>query len=161
MPPDLNSLPTSRSPSNAGSPLQLRPRRASSNIGPANDLFQHNPPSPHSPVMSSLHAAAAINASRQRSPSTSRAAVNQERRRSGLPDLDPSITTPGEAQRTSYLNESAVSDATNPMAMADLHHQRQRAPSLGQLHQQLESEQEAQVVSSRIARFVKWRSDTV
>lgn len=51
---------------------------------------------------------------------------------------DPAMPSPGELQHDSV-------DTRTAWATADPHHQ--RAPSIGELHQQLETEQEAQVVS--------------
>lgn len=58
--------------------------------------------------------------------------------------------TPGSAHRASMghaiRTASPTSHGSSPIfATADPHHQ--RAPSLGELHQELEQEQEAQVVS--------------
>ena len=69
---------------------------------------------------------------------------------------DPSLPPPGE-----MINEGAQAGyrATSPMSMAgspiigsvDPHHF--RTPSLGDIHQELEQEQEAQVVSQLFYRF--------
>ncbi|KAI9655557.1 MAG: hypothetical protein M1821_005350 [Bathelium mastoideum] len=129
MPPDLNSLPPSRSPSGSSSPLQLRPTQNSA----------ENPrgsSSPHSP----LAATASVNV----------AGLGQDSRRSSrrrsslMTNLnlnDPTSTDPQSqlpVSSTASLSRSPV-----PMATADPHHH--RAPSLGELHQELEAEQEAQV----------------
>lgn len=146
MAPDLNSLPPSRSPS--GTPLQPRPTGS---------------PSPRSSSLS-LAASATINAgiqnedSRRSSSSSNRNRPSvqvgrSERRRSNvamnLNLNDPSLPGPGELQAGdprssighSFRNASPHSIGGSP-TMA--HHQ--RAPSLGELHQELEQEQEAQVV---------------
>jgi hypothetical protein len=60
---------------------------------------------------------------------------------------DPGLPPPGE-----MINESAAYRATSPLSMTgspiigsvDPHHY--RTPSLGEIHQELEQEQEAQVV---------------
>lgn len=62
---------------------------------------------------------------------------------------DPTLPAPGEMisehQVSSYRNSSPQSLAGSPIiATGDPHHQ--RAPSLGEIHQELEQEQEAQVV---------------
>ncbi|MCJ1468535.1 hypothetical protein MMC07_007164 [Pseudocyphellaria aurata] len=134
MAPDLNSLPPSRSPS--GTPLQPRPTGS---------------PSPRSSSLS-LAASATINAGIQNeefhrsssSSSRNRPSVNfgrSERRRSNVPlnlNLnDPSLPGPGELQAGDPRSHSFGGSP----AMA--HHQ--RAPSLGELHQELEQEQEFQV----------------
>ncbi|KAI9685809.1 MAG: hypothetical protein M1820_010727 [Bogoriella megaspora] len=128
MPPDLNSLPPSRSQSGSNSPLQLRPSQASP------DAPRVSTSSPHSP----LAAAASMNAAGI-SPDNRR----RERRRSSLMTNlnlnDPgSNPTSGADSGTGSFSRSPI-----PMATADPHHH--RAPSLGELHQELEAEQEAQV----------------
>ncbi|KAI4149518.1 MAG: hypothetical protein LQ341_001293 [Variospora aurantia] len=146
MAPDLNSLPPSRSPV------------------PANSLDRRQPasPSPRSSSVS-LAAAATINAGIQhqdsrRSSISSRS--NQqpshpgraERRRSNVATNltlnDPTLPGPGELQsidhRTSLPQpfRTASPQSMGSPTTAPPHH---RAPSLGELHQELEQEQEAQV----------------
>ena len=63
---------------------------------------------------------------------------------------DPALPGPGEMQasghrHSAFRTASPHSRGGSPTT-ADPHHQ--RAPSLGELHQELEAEQEAQVVSS-------------
>lgn len=161
MAPDLNSLPPSRSPS--GSPLQSRVLRSNP------ETLRHQTPSP-SPRSSSvsLAAAATINAgiqnqdSRRSSIGSNRTrgstqAVRNERRRSivmmNLNLNDPSLPGPGELQSSdhrasighSFSTSSPHSIGGSPIiGTGDPHHQ--RAPSLGEIHQELEQEQEAQVV---------------
>lgn len=162
MAPDLNSLPPSRSPS--GSPLQPRVR-ASSGEG----LHRRSgSPSPRSSTLS-LAASASINAgfqnedSRRSSSSASQRNLppvqvrrSSERQRSNvamnLSLNDPSLPGPGELHSREqsrplvghhYPAVSPHSLGGSPILMA--HHQ--RAPSLGELHQELEQEQEAQVVN--------------
>lgn len=136
MSPDLNSLPPRR-PSMT-SPLSDRARRISVNT---NDT---SPPSPHSPSLSSLAAAATINAGLH--SSSSQASPSLERRRSSLLNTishnDPSIPAPGEMQHSSGRSPRAGRTSFS-MNTADPHHNRQ--PSLGDLHQELEAEQESQV----------------
>lgn len=105
----------------------------------------------------SLQAAATMNAGLQHEPSRRssssslnrhRSSPQQGRRRSAvLMNLqlnDPSVPAPGE-----MVNEHAGQNNISPLplsaspSMADPHHH--RAPSLGELHQELEAEQEAHV----------------
>ncbi len=146
MAPDLNSLPPSRSPS--GTPLQTRRPTAS--------------PSPRSSSLS-LAASATINAgihnedSRRSSTSSTRnrpatTVGRRERRRSNaaLNLNDPGIPGPGELQfgdpRSSMGYNFRTSSPHSLGGSPTLAHH-QRTPSLGELHQELEQEQEAQVVS--------------
>lgn len=149
MPPDLNSLPPSRS--TTSSPLHQR------NMPLSSDAPIHSP-SPRS-SSTSLAATANINAaslSRQpsrSSPHSSRPSFSERRRSGVLNLLDPSIPAPGELQSGDHRSSIAYSFRTasptslggSPtIATGDPHHQ--RAPSLGEIHQELEQEQEAQVV---------------
>ncbi|KAF2212971.1 hypothetical protein CERZMDRAFT_96645 [Cercospora zeae-maydis SCOH1-5] len=159
MPPDLNTLPTSRPPSGPGSPVTARPRRISIST---QDAARPSPPSPRSPSLSSLQAAATINAGLHRSPS--RASPSVERRRSSLMNNlllnDPAVPAPGEFQNSSG---GQGSNAGSPrlgrrsfvLNTADPHHHRQ--PSLGELHQELENEQEAQV--NRLLHMIRIQQD--
>ncbi|KAI4233410.1 MAG: hypothetical protein L6R40_007074 [Gallowayella cf. fulva] len=133
MAPDLNSLPPSRSPVNPGA----------------------FPPSPRSSSVS-LAAAATINAGiqqQQDSRPSSISSRSQQRRLSNvaLNLHDPSLPAPGELQSSDHRARGSsigqpfrtsspqnIGSPTNPLS----HH---RAPSLGELHQELEQEQEAQV----------------
>lgn len=161
MAPDLNSLPPSRSLTS--SPLQSRVMANSP------EALRRSTPSP-SPRSSSvsLAAAATINAgihnqdSRRSSVSSNRTWGSSqigraERRRSNvavnLNLNDPTLPGPGELPSSDP--RSSIGHAfrtTSPhtlggshtIATGDPHHQ--RAPSLGELHQELEQEQEAQVV---------------
>ncbi|KAL8853816.1 MAG: hypothetical protein Q9221_001287 [Calogaya cf. arnoldii] len=141
MAPDLNSLPPSRSPVNS----------------------RQQPPSPRSSSVS-LAAAASINAGIQqqdsrRSSVSSRS--NQQPTQAGRRDRrlsnvalnlnDPSLPGPGEFQPSDHgARGSSVGQpfrTSSPQSIgspttAPPHH---RAPSLGELHQELEQEQEAQV----------------
>ncbi|KAF2193254.1 hypothetical protein K469DRAFT_653196 [Zopfia rhizophila CBS 207.26] len=137
MPPDLNSLPPSRSAS--GSPLHTR-------MANANPPNAPSPPASHTPPHS-LAAAATMNAgiqneeSRRPSGSSMRRDVERARRRSSirmnLNLNDPSLPAPGEMQMSPSARARAPAWPTSP------HHE--RAPSLGELHQELEYEQEGQV----------------
>lgn len=161
MAPDLNSLPPSSSPNS--SPLQSRVMANSP------EALRRSTPSP-SPRSSSvfLAAAATINAgihtqeSRRSSISSNRNRGSPqigraERRRSNvvmnLNLNDPTLPGPGELQPSdprssighSFRTSSPQTLGGSPtIATGDPHHQ--RAPSLGELHQELEQEQEAQVV---------------
>lgn len=155
MAPDLNSLPPSRSPVYA------------------NGLDRRQPasPSPRSSSVS-LAAAATINAGIQqqdsrRSSVSSRSnqqpsqSARAERRRSNvamnLNLNDPSLPGPGELQSSDHRTSipqafrTASPQSIGSPTSAPPHH---RAPSLGELHQELEQEQEAQVVSpsTRLSR---------
>ncbi|KAI4133637.1 MAG: hypothetical protein LQ338_000149 [Usnochroma carphineum] len=146
MAPDLNSLPPSRSPVHAN----------------GIDRRQPASPSPRSSSVS-LAAAATINAGIQQQdshrPSVSSRSNQQpsqsgraERRRSNvamnLNLNDPSLPGPGELQSSDHRTSMPPAFRTaSPQSMgspttAPPHH---RAPSLGELHQELEQEQEAQV----------------
>lgn len=137
----------------SGSPISQRPRRISI------DAARPSPPSPRSPSLSSLQAAAAINAGLHRSPG--RASPSLERRRSSLLNNltmnDPTVPSPGELQQTNGSNASSLRTGRRSFAMAtaDPHHQRQ--PSLGELHQELENEQEAQV--NRLLHMIRIQQD--
>ncbi|GAB7349062.1 hypothetical protein MBLNU459_g8023t1 [Dothideomycetes sp. NU459] len=165
MPPDLNSLPPSRSPSNSSSPLQSRPSMAASV-----EAF------PQSPSLSSLQAAAAINAGMHRSPGST--SPRFERRRSSLMTNlqlnDPAVPAPGEmlhahpypyphphshshSQAHSHRSPSLSTRTRSPPRLPDPQHH--RAPSLGQIHQELENEQEAQV--NRLLQMIRVQQDQI
>ncbi|KAI9811833.1 MAG: hypothetical protein M1827_005184 [Pycnora praestabilis] len=174
MPPDLNSLPPSRSPT--GSPLQSRMYQPN----PENLRRQTPSPSPRSSSVS-LAAAATINAGiqnedsrRSSSSSTNRnrnvaggaspqIGRNERRRSTVMMNLslnDPGLPGPGELQGgehrtsmgTAFSTASPQSIGGSPtVATGDPHHQ--RAPSLGEIHQELEQEQEAQV--NRLLQMIR------
>lgn len=169
MPPDLNSLPPSRSTSS--SPMQTRAVLASA---PTMEPLLHRRETP-SPLSSSvsLAAAATMNAadiSRRNSAAGSgrgspRAGRASERRRSvvaiNLNLNDPSIPGPGElpsSDHRSSISHSFVAASpstlggTSTVATGDPHHH-QRNPSLGEIHQELEQEQEAQV--NRLLQMIR------
>lgn len=152
--PDIDSLPPSYSPSRV------------------NGTDSHHSPSPRA-SSSSLAAAATINAGIQnegsrRSSITStrdRGTVSSqfgqnERRRSNafLSSYDPALPGPGELQtgdlrlQTDNIRPSSFSFAhrtSSPHGFGSPIYQpqyRDRTPSLGEIHQQLEQEQEAQTV---------------
>lgn len=156
MPPDLNSLP----PSTSSSPYQNR--RVSLSMDSSNGSLAHSL-SPRSSSIS-LQATATMNAAADSSRRSSSGAHRgspqtrlSERRRSGAANLheashsDPTGTeSPQNRHNRSsfgsvFRTHSPTSIAGSPViATGDPHHQ--RAPSLGELHQELEQEQEAQVV---------------
>lgn len=153
--PDLNSLPPSYAPSST----QTRPY----GNGNSPEVLQRTPSS-SSPRASStsLAAAATINAgmqnqeSRQSSTSSNRNRPSQPHGRrsnvaANLSLNDPTIPAPGELLSHDPHTWSGAFRATSPRGMGSptipQHHQ--RAPSLGELHQELEQEQEAQVACPR------------
>lgn len=163
--PDLNSLPPSRSPASASPSIQ--PRTAFSSPGlPSADshpyLQRRDTPSPRSSSIS-LAAAATMNAAdisrRNSSTSNTRRSPRmgrEERARStvamSLSLNDPTLPGPGELSnsdhRTNFFTTGSPSSigGSSVIATGDPHHH-QRNPSLGEIHQELEQEQEAQVVS--------------
>jgi hypothetical protein len=162
MSPDINTLHhTSRQPTQ-GSPLPYRPRRIS--LAGTNDPLvtqQSGPPSPRSPSLSSLQAAAMINASLHRSPDSASPVRNSiERRRSSLMNNfalnDPTIPSPGEMQSTNaHSPRNGRRSSILAGTTADPHHHRQ--PSLGELHQELEAETEGQV--NRLLHMIRLQQD--
>ena len=154
MAPDINSLPTSQSPSQ--SQQQSPQTRASRNrvMAAATEPARRV----HSPPTGSLGVAATLNAGLQndeRRPSNGSLRSSAQRRRSSIRMSlnlnDPALPAPGEmAQHTgsrprgpSWSLHDSISSPSEPTRHA-------RAPSLGELHQELENEQEAQVVSFAI-----------
>ena len=156
MSPDLNSLPPSRSTMHAPSQATPVPTMHGPFISPGS-------PSPRASTHSLASAAAMNAADRSRGSSTSNTTENlssrrsEERRRRSLIALninrnDPTTPSSGEMipseHHSSFTHQfSSTGPATigNTAAIAsgDPHHQ--RTPSLGELHQELEEEQEAQV----------------
>jgi hypothetical protein len=154
-PPDLNSLPPSRSVSS--SPIQIRNMPSTHNVPNRNDT-----PSPRS-SSTSLAATAVTNAANgsRRSSLSNRGSprlgrMPSDRRRSqvaiGLNLNDPTIPSPGELSssdpRSSSIHSHVAASPTHiggrpAVATGDPHHQRQ--PSLGEIHNEFEQEQEAQV----------------
>lgn len=149
--PDLNSLPPSRSPSGTqlranGNPPESRPGELGS----------------HSPRASSvsLAAAATINAgihqeSRRSSTSSNRNRPSQSssRRRSNvamnLSLNDPTLPSPGELQspeQPSSMGQAFRTSSPRRQYSPPWLQHHHRTPSLGELHQELEQESEAQVV---------------
>ncbi|TVY40539.1 hypothetical protein LSUB1_G002481 [Lachnellula subtilissima] len=167
MAPDLNSLPASRSSSSAMG-------RALSSSGESAALAlrgQSPSPSPRSTSIS-LQATAAVNAGLQQEDSRAvpRSASNSAprnrqpsytgRRRSAvLMNLqlnDPNLPSPGEmiteGHAASYRTSSPHSMTGSPLIPSgDPHHNRN--PSLGEIHQEIEQEQEAQV--NRLLQMIR------
>lgn len=162
--PDLNSLPPSRSPPSASPSLQAR--STLSQPLPTTDshlyLHQRNTPSPRSSSIS-LAAAATVNAadmSRRNSLSGNTRGSPRigrgERRRSNVAVTlslnESTMPVPGELSYNDHRINSFTTGSpssiggSSVIATGDPHHHH-RAPSLGEIHQELEQEQEAQVVS--------------
>lgn len=152
--PDLNSLPKS----------SVTTRIIPTSPDASTMIRGHTPPSPSrsgstSIATTSLQAAAAVNSGlqyedsrRSSNGSLSGRSRQQGRRRStvlmNLQLNDPSLPSPGEMinenQVSSYRTASPQSITGSPIiGTGDPHHN--RAPSLGEIHQELEQEQEAQV----------------
>lgn len=163
MAPDLNSLPPSRS--STSSPLHARnnwPTTAeahnsssrSSSAAPSATATMNPNPNPTSSGSTDLSHRSSLSGHRS-SPQSTRPSISEGRRRSHL-NLNDSPSTGGNAgiehhehRSPSFSNyfrtASPSSLGGSPIiATGDPHHQ--RAPSLGELHQELEQEQEAQVV---------------
>ena len=69
---------------------------------------------------------------------------------------DPSVPAPGEMQQSNSTSSSPrMGRRSIALATADPHHHRQ--PSLGELHQELENEQEAQV--NRLLHMIRIQQD--
>ncbi|KAI9054689.1 hypothetical protein LZ554_001841 [Drepanopeziza brunnea f. sp. 'monogermtubi'] len=140
--------------------------RTLSNSGEAAALRGQSPsPSPRS-ASTSLQAAAAVNAGLQQedsrrssgsSTTRNRQASHAGRRRStvlmNLQLNDPSLPSPGEMiHDPQHRTSSPQSFAGSPiMRTSDPYHF--RAPSLGEIHQELEQEQEAQV--NRLLQMIR------
>ncbi|CAG8983852.1 hypothetical protein HYALB_00005490 [Hymenoscyphus albidus] len=157
MAPDLNSLPPSRS---IPSPSSISMSRTAS-VSEASALRTQTPSPSSRTASTSLQAAATVNAGLQHEttrrssgslPSRNRQTSHPGRRRStvlmNLQLNDPSLPPPGE-----MVNEGPISNlrTSRPHSLTgsptipfrDPHHN--RAPSLGEIHQEIEQEQEAQV----------------
>ncbi|KFA71972.1 hypothetical protein S40288_06222, partial [Stachybotrys chartarum IBT 40288] len=137
-------------------PIEYKPAMASQGEARA-----ESPTGSPRTASTSLQAAATLNASLHHEPSqrsSSSVARNQPspnagRRRSAvLMNLqlnDPGIPAPGEMQEQHSLGQHASPHASP--GTADPHHH--RAPSLGELHQELEAEQEAHV--NRLLQMIR------
>lgn len=169
--PDLNSLPPSRSPASASPSIQPRPTFSPPSLPitePHPYLHRRDTPSPRSSSIS-LAAAATMNAAdisrRNSSTSNTRGSPRigrTERRRSNvamsLSLNDPTLPSPGELSSSDHRtglfamgNPSSIG-GSSVIATGDPHHQH-RTPSLGEIHQELEQEQEAQV--NRLLQMIR------
>lgn len=158
-PPDLNSLPPSRSMSS--SPMQPRSMQTAAAVA-ASPPNRQQTPSPRASSIS-LATAAITNAANEsrRSSLSNRGSprlgrMPSDRRRSqvavNLNLNDPTLPSPGELSSSdprvgmshSFASASPPTiGGRSAIATGDPHHQRQ--PSLGEIHNELEQEQEAQV----------------
>ncbi|KAL5375616.1 hypothetical protein DPSP01_011086 [Paraphaeosphaeria sporulosa] len=153
MPPDLNSLPPS-SPSPVNTPLQARLSPTEQQSRTMSQSRSHTPPH-------SLAAAATMNAGiqnedlRRQSSGSMRREVERARRRSSirlnLNLNDPAVPAPGEMQRSPSSRSRGAPWPQSP------HHE--RAPSLGDLHQELEYEQEGQV--NRLLNMIRQQQSQI
>jgi hypothetical protein len=169
MAPDLNSLPPSRS--STSSPLHARNNWSStadahnsssrsSSVAPPPSLqaataSMNSNTNPNPLGSTDLSHRSSLSGGHRSSPQSTRPSISEGRRRSHLNLNDSPIATAGagiehrEHRSPSFSNyfrtASPSSLGGSPIiATGDPHHQ--RAPSLGELHQELEQEQEAQVV---------------
>ncbi|KAL5386330.1 hypothetical protein PMIN06_009663 [Paraphaeosphaeria minitans] len=153
MPPDLNSLPPS-SPSPINTPLQARVSPTEQQSRTMSQSPSHTPPH-------SLAAAATMNAGiqnedlRRQSSGSMRREVERARRRSSirinLNLNDPAVPAPGEMQTSPSSRSRGAPWPHSP------HHE--RAPSLGELHQELEYEQEGQV--NRLLNMIRQQQSQI
>ncbi|KAK8051274.1 hypothetical protein PG993_002659 [Apiospora rasikravindrae] len=171
MAPDLNSLPPSSPPS---LPAAVSRSMHSPNSSAEASIAMGGESPPHASRSGSisLQAAATMNAGLQREPtrrsssgslSRNRQSPSAGRRRSvvlhNLQLNDPSIPSPGEMVHEStgvVGGHSSVSPQPivgSPSMSGGNNHHRDRAPSLGELHQELEAEQEAQV--NRLLQMIR------
>lgn len=140
MAPDLNTLPPSplQSPA-ASSPQPGGSHSISSSRNQSPSASRTMAASPHSLAATAAMNAGIQNEDRRPSSGSMRRDVERARRRSSirmnLNLNDPAVPAPGEMQR------SPSARSRGPYSP---HHE--RAPSLGELHQELEYEQEGQVV---------------
>ncbi|GAB7332022.1 hypothetical protein MBLNU13_g03921t1 [Cladosporium sp. NU13] len=161
MSPDINSLHHTSRTSTSGSPLANGTRRISL-AGTEAMVTPPGPPSPRSPSLSSLQAAATINAGLHRAPeSASPVRGTIERRRSSLMNNfflnDPAMPSPGEMQQSANTHSPRNGRRRSSIlaGTVDPHHHRQ--PSLGELHQELEAETEGQV--NRLLHMIRLQQD--
>ncbi|KAI2629362.1 hypothetical protein GGS21DRAFT_525841 [Xylaria nigripes] len=170
MAPDLNSLPSS---SPVAVPFRTRTMTAtngSASTGGESAVRGESPSSSPRSASVSLQAAATMNAGLQHEPgrrssiasaSRQRQSPQTGRRRStvltNLQLNDPALPAPGEmiaegASETHRAMSPQSLSSVSPLMMAgDPHHN--RAPSLGELHQELEAEQEAHV--NRLLQMIR------
>lgn len=168
MAPDLNSLPPSRSTSSSA----LQTRTVHSTAPPIEPyLNRRETPSPRSSSVS-LAAAATMNAAdinrRNSATGNSRGSPRPGRassRRTSTVAMnlnlnDPGLPSPGELSSSDHRSSLGHFAAVSPsvigghtsIATGDPHHH-SRNPSLGEIHQELEQEQEAQV--NRLLQMIR------
>ncbi|KAI4184607.1 MAG: hypothetical protein LQ346_006078 [Caloplaca aetnensis] len=145
MAPDLNSLPPSRSPVNGRQPGSPSPRSSSVSLAAAATINAGIQQQQQDSRRSSI-------SSRSNQPGPASQSGRTERRRSNvamnLSLNDPTLPAPGELQSSDHRSSipqpfrTASPQGIGSPTTAPPHH---RAPSLGELHQELEQEQEAQV----------------
>jgi hypothetical protein len=156
MSPDINSITTASTPTRD----TRMTTQGTSDIS-LTTVFAAvpSPPPPQSPSLSSLQAAAAINAGLQRSPGSY--ASRLERRRSSLSTNleinNPAIPAPGEMQPSTISHSGSPTRRRRSFALHPTQAQHRRQPSLGELHQELENEQEAQV--NRLLHMIRLQQD--
>ncbi|KAJ5780131.1 hypothetical protein N7457_005291 [Penicillium paradoxum] len=148
MPPDLNSLPPSRS-SSISSSIAQRNMAATTGTGPA--PVNPNTASPRTSRGSSIGGRLSVS---ERRRSTAGLNLNPNEMQGTGPGHNGEY--PASDHRSSighaFRTASPSSHGGSPIfATADPHHQ--RAPSLGELHQELEQEQEAQV--NRLLQMIR------
>ncbi|KAK8028868.1 L-2-hydroxyglutarate oxidase LhgO [Apiospora marii] len=171
MAPDLNSLPPSSPPSlPAAASRSMHSPNSSTEASIA--MGGESPPVASRSGSISLQAAATMNAGLQREPSRrsssgsvsrNRQSPSAGRRRSvvlhNLQLNDPTIPSPGEMAHEStgaaggHSSVSPQPIVGSPLMSGGSSHHRDRAPSLGELHQELEAEQEAQV--NRLLQMIR------
>ena len=130
------------------SPIESMPRRVS---------FSQAPPSPLSPPLSSLQAAAVLNAGLHRTPSARMSAGRRSSLSINLALNDPTLPGPGELQQSSGGGAGSPRLARRGSNVGPVIPSYPRKMSLGELHQELETEQEAQV--NRLLRLVRVQQD--
>lgn len=159
MPPDLNTLPPSPhfppASTSTSTPSSMPTATATSRNQSPSASRTMSSSSPHS-----LAATAAMNAgiqsedSRRLSSGSMRRDVERARRRSSvrmnLNLNDPAIPSPGEMQ------QSPPARSRGPWPHSPQH---ERAPSLGELHQELEYEQEGQV--NRLLNMIRQQQEQI
>ncbi|KAJ5112718.1 hypothetical protein N7532_000763 [Penicillium argentinense] len=154
--PDINSLPPSRSSSSSSS----LPNRNASSVSPGTPPGTGPAPANHT-------ASTSTSTRPSRGSSIGRLSVSERRRSAAGMNISPSESlgtasghhgetlwsdhrsSIGQAFRTT--SPSSHSGGSPVFVTADPHHQ--RAPSLGELHQELEQEQEAQV--NRLLQMIR------
>ena len=145
---------------NGDAPLVLRsdspggsPRTASTslhaaatvNAGLQHETSQGTHSSPALSKHEDLTHSASPSSSLPRSPTASQSSRRRSQLHMNLQLNDPTLPSPGEmAHESSGRHSSIPQHLPVSPGMADPHHH--RAPSLGELHQELEAEQEAHVV---------------